>query len=388
VIHWQESAEIFSRLSGVAAAGGRAALATVVRIVGSAYRRPGARLLVEAGGESLGGVSGGCLEADVREVAAQVLATGVPRLLHYDTGAGDEPIGLGLGCRGLVDVFVQPATEGPLAELAPAWRRRLAADEAFVAVTVVGGAAGVGAARLVGHDGGGDGSFGDEELDRAAVALAAGRLAAAGAAMHSAGSERPPVAPLADGTARRAAAACEEIAGRLVFVEPLTPPPHLVVCGAGDDAVPLVALAASAGFRVSVLDHRQRLLDEERFPAAWRRGTVRPEDGGASAELPPAGRSLGVVMTHSLAHDREWVRRLLAAGLPYVGLLGPRERAAEVRREIGAEGDERLHGPVGLDLGADGPRQVAVSVVAELLAVLSGRRPRPLTERKAAIHAG
>ncbi|HEX6202146.1 MAG TPA: XdhC family protein, partial [Thermoanaerobaculia bacterium] len=285
----------------------------------------------------------------------------------------DEPIGLGLGCRGLVDVFVQPATEGPLAELAADWRRRLAADEAFVAVTVVGGAAGAGATRLVGHDGGGDGSLDAERLDRAAVALAAERLAAA---MHPAG-----------GTAR-AAAGCEEIAGRLVFVEPLTPPEHLVVCGAGDDAVPLVALAASAGFRVSVLDHRPRLLDEVRFPAAWRRTTVRPEDGGTPAELAPAGRSLGVVMTHSLAHDREWVRRLLAAGLPYVGLLGPRERAAEVRREIGAEGDERLHGPVGLDLGADGPRQVAVSVVAELLAVLSGRRPRPLTERKAAIHAG
>lgn len=387
MIHWQESAEIFSRLSGVAAAGGRAALATVVRIVGSAYRRPGARLLVEAGGESLGGVSGGCLEADVREVAAQVLATGTPRLLHYDTGAGDEPTGLGLGCRGLVDVFVQPATEGPLAELAPVWRRRLAADEAFAAVTVVGGAEGVGATRLVGRDGGGDGSLGDEVLDRAAVALAVERLAAAGAPMHPAGGERPPAAHPAGGTARGAAAGCEEIAGRLVFVEPLTPPPHLVVCGAGDDAVPLVALAAEAGFRVSVLDHRQRLLDEERFPAAWRRGTARPEDEPA-IELPPAGRSLGVVMTHSLAHDREWVRRLLAAGLPYVGLLGPRQRATELRREIGAEGDERLYGPVGLDLGADGPRQVAVSVVAELLAVLAGRRPRHLAERRAAIHAG
>lgn len=360
MIHWQESAEVFSRLAEIAAAGGRAALATVVRIVGSAYRRPGAKLLVEPGRGSLGSVSGGCLEADVREVAAQVLASGSPRLLHYDTGAGDDPVGLGLGCRGRIEVFVQPATEGPLAAVAAEWRRRLAGDQAFAAATVVGGAEGVGETRLFGG-GGDDAESRPESAGDALAGAMAGRLRG------------------------DAPSGCVELDGRLVFVERLEPPTHLVVCGAGDDAVPLVELAASAGFRVTVLDHRHGLLAGGRFPRAWRVEAARPEDDGL--ELPPPERTLGVVMTHSLAHDRAWVRRLLAAGLPYVGLLGPRERARELAVAIGAEGDERLHGPVGLDIGTDGPRQVAVSVVAELLAALSGRAPRHLAEREAAIHA-
>jgi xanthine dehydrogenase accessory factor len=106
------------------------------------------------------------------------------------------------------------------------------------------------------------------------------------------------------------------------------------------------------------------------------------------AALPPAGRSLAVVKTHSLAHDREWARRLLAAGVPYVGLLGPRARTESILRDIGAPGDERVFGPVGLDLGADGPRQVAISIVAELLGVIARREPRHLSQRAEAIHVG
>ena len=371
MIHWQESAEVFSRLAELETRGAAAALATVVRVSGSAYRRAGAKLLVAADGASLGGVSGGCLEADVREVAARVIAGDEPRLLHYDTSAGDDDVlGLGLGCRGRVEVFVQPATTGPLAVLAAAWRRRLAADAPFAAVTVVAGEAGEaggapGATALVGDDGSFDGSLGGPLVGfarrNAAAWLAAGR----------------PVSAEAD--------------GRLLFVEVLAPPPHLVVCGAGDDAEPLVELAAGAGFRVTLVDHRSALVTAERFPHAARRAAARPDD--PELALPPAGRSLAVVMTHSLAHDRGWTGRLLAAGLPYVGLLGPRDRTAEIRRGLaaragaGARLDERLYGPVGLDLGADGPRQVAISIVAELLAVVAGRRPRHLTERGAAIHA-
>ena len=97
-----------------------------------------------------------------------------------------------------------------------------------------------------------------------------------------------------------------------------------------------------------------------------------------------------MVKTHSLAHDREWARRLLAAGLPYVGMLGPRERTETILREIGAadRDTERVFGPVGLDLGADGPRQVAISIVAELLAFIAQRQPRHLCERREAIHVG
>ena len=110
--HWQETADIVGRVLHFASLGRRAALATVVEISGSSYRRPGAKFLVEDNGRTLGGVSGGCLEADVREVAQQVIAAGVPQLLHYDTGSDDTALwGLGLGCNGSVDIFVQPSTD-------------------------------------------------------------------------------------------------------------------------------------------------------------------------------------------------------------------------------------------------------------------------------------
>lgn len=361
--HWKETAEILSRLAELKASGRRAALATVVGIAGSGYRRSGAKFLIEETGATLGSVSGGCLEADVREVAKAVLETGAPSLRHYSTG-GDEAAagGLGLGCNGLVDIFVQPATEGPLAELAAPLLELLAGDAPFALLTVIDGEESLGATRVLSPEETAYGSLGSAELDRLAAESARGLLPGGRSAVQT-------------------------IAGHGIFVEVLPPPPHLVICGAGDDARPLVAYAADAGFRVTLLDHRPALLEPAWFPQASQRLLARP--GDPEIVLPPAGRSLAVVKTHSLAHDREWARRLLAAGLPYVGMLGPRERTEVILREIGAGPAEtgRVFGPVGLDLGADGPRQVALSIVAELLAFIAQRAPRHLSERRQAIHA-
>lgn len=356
--HWKETAEVLSRLAELTAAGRRAALATVVHIVGSAYRRPGAKFLIEEMGDTLGSVSGGCLEADVREVAKVVLETGRPSLRHYSTGADEDVVwGLGLGCNGLVDVFIQSATEGPLADLAGWIWELLKGDSPFVIATVVDGE-GLGSALAVGPEAA-QGSLGSADLD-ALVVEKARSLAPAG---------RSGAHPVGD---------------RQVFFEVLPPPPHLIVCGAGDDARPLVAYAADAGFRVTLVDHRQGLMNPAWFPQAARLVLARPEE---PADLPPAERSLAVVKTHSLTHDREWARRLLTAELPYVGLLGPRARTESILKEIGMPGDGRVYGPVGLDLGADGPRQVALAIVAELLAFTAGREPKHLSERKEAIHA-
>jgi xanthine dehydrogenase accessory factor len=460
--HWQESAEILARLAELAAAGQRAALATVVSIAGSAYRRPGAKLLIEEAGGTVGSVSGGCLEADVREVAREVIASGRPSLRHYNTGADEDVVwGLGLGCNGLVDVLVQPASEGPLADLADRLRELFAGEGAFALATVVDGEE-LGASLVVGP--------GD---------AVAGSLVARGAAAdppREAGLPGPagarqglPAAPAADsdldrlvveharGLVAAGRSGVQRIAGREVFVEVLPPPPHLIVCGAGDDARPLVAYAADAGFRVTVVDHRAGLMApgggliggegsaagpvgsagslpsagsligsagsqpgadggtsgrSEWFPKAARLIVARPDE--PELALPPAAHSLAVVKTHSLAHDREWVRRLLAAGLPFVGVLGPRARTEAILGDLAAgpvgsagslpsagaiggtpgrsgesgnEGKGRVFGPVGLDLGADGPRQVALSIVAELLAFVAGREPRHLRERREGIHA-
>jgi xanthine dehydrogenase accessory factor len=362
--HWRETAEILSRLAELKTAGERAALATVVHIVGSAYRRPGAKFLIEETGETLGSVSGGCLEADVREIAKRVLETGTPSLRHYQTGADEDMVwGLGLGCNGSVDVFVQTATEGPLAARTGDLQQLLAGDAPVAVLTVVDvgeGGENAGATLVLGPDGTVRGSLGAADLDRLGAECAA---------------ELVP----------RGRSSLQTLAGREVFCEVLPPPPHLLVCGAGDDARPLVDYAVDAGFRVTLFDHRPALLAPEDFPQAARRVLARPDD--PAIDLPPAGHSLAVVKAHSLAIDREWARRLLAAGVPYIGMLGPRARTESILRDLGTDGEGRVYGPVGLDLGADGPRQVALAIVAELLAFLAGREPRHLNERQEAIHA-
>lgn len=338
--HWKETSDILSRLILLAEAGRKAALATVVRIEGSAYRRPGAKFLVDEDGRAWGSVSGGCLEADVREVALEVMRSGVPRLLQYETGGDDGSVfSLGLGCSGSVEIFVQKATSDDALEAARDALDRLSGDRSFCLSTVLRGE-GAGHVRVF------EPADGDDD----------------------AGAGRTESVP--------------------VFVETLTPPPHLFVFGAGDDAIPLCSYAADTGFRVTLVDHRPEALSRDRFPAAFRFEARRPEE--TLAGLLVGARTLAVVKTHSFASDREWMRQLLGAGVPYIGLLGPRARGAKILSEIGADTSaaERVFTPVGLDLGAEGPEQVAISVVAELLAVHSSRQPWSLREREGAIHAG
>ena len=365
--HWQETSQILGRVIELAAAGRRAALATVVRIRGSAYRRAGAKLLVEERGATRGGVSGGCLEADVREIALTVLREGTPRLRHYDTGGDDRTVwGLGLGCNGAVDIFVQPVTPADALEAARRVRALLAEDAAFAVSTVVRGPSTVLGRVLVSGHALPAGSTGIPALDR--------EIAGCAQAVLEAGESQ-----------------CYDIGSTGVFTEVHVPPPRLVICGAGDDAIPLAAFASQVGYRVTVVDHRPAYLSPDRFPEAERTDR-RPADGLDGLPLGP--RTHAVVMTHSFGHDREWIRRLLDSDVAYIGLLGPVARRDEILEQIGAAGEpsdatetDRLFAPVGLDLGADGPEQVAVSILAELLAVRAASAPRHLRERAGVIHA-
>ncbi|MBI2402900.1 MAG: XdhC family protein [Gemmatimonadetes bacterium] len=360
--HWQETSRIFQAVARLADEGRDAAMATVVRIWGSAYRRPGAKMLIADDGALAGCVSGGCLEADVREVALSVLRTGAPRLLHYETGADDQkPWGLGLGCNGAVDIFVQPATVAETREAAGCVRTLLRGDASFTVSTIVGGALGLGRILVVAANGKLAGSTEDAALDRAIAARARGMLADGSSQLHELGSVQ-------------------------VFTEVQVPPPNLLILGAGEDARPLALYAAEAGFRVAVVDHRPAYLEPGHYPVDARLLHARSDD--PSADLPLGPQTYAVVKTHSLAHDREWIRRLLASEVPYIGVLGPRARIEEALRQVGAEGDDRVFGPVGLDLGAEGPEQIALSIVAELLAAWSGREPRHLRQKEGVIHAG
>jgi xanthine/CO dehydrogenase XdhC/CoxF family maturation factor len=344
--------------------GARAAIAVLVQIEGSSYRRPGAKMLVASDGSRWGSLSGGCLEEDVRQIALEVMNEGAPRRLRYKTGSDDETVwGLGLGCEGVVDIYVQPATVSSYIHTLAPQRRLLQGEEPFSVATLIAapdleGSAGrrlvIAAESIVA------GSTGDSELDT----RVAGMIAAAG---------------------DRAGNWLHALGAATIFVESYVPPPSLIVIGAGDDAIPLVHLAADVGFRVYVVDHRSAYLADERFPAAWR--LVHASAAEGASELPRNSRTFAVVKTHSLNRDKDWVRALLSAPLPYVGLLGPRDRREEILSELAEDERGHVYGPVGLDLGAEGPEQVALSIVAELLAVVSGRRGGHLRDVGRPIHA-
>ena len=365
-----EIADVLAAIESLSAKGERMALATIVAVRGSTYRRPGARLLVPEEGAPVGNISGGCLEGDVADMARIVMEDGRARLAGWDLTADDDAVwGLGLGCNGAIEVFIEPADRA--AEVAHALRSALDEERPISLVTVLESAVDAvapGARLVVRPDGGIEGSLGDHAVD----------VEATSAALELLQAERSEIRTFAG-----------DVRG---FVEVLEPPLRLVVCGAGHDAIPLVQAASVAGWNVVVVDDRPAFLTQERFPGA--RGFVYvddPADVAKAANVDP--RSYVVVMTHNFLRDKEYLRSLLSSDAAYVAMLGPAARTQRLLMELADEGVavtepvlERLHGPAGLDLGAEGPEEIAQAIVAEIVAVKRGRRGGFLKERPTPIH--
>ena len=356
---WLETREVLDFLAALRRGeGARAALATVVRVRGSAYRHEGAKLAVSADGRSAGNVSGGCLEQDVREVALQVIRSGMPELRSY-CSAADEIAAwdLGVGCEGQVEVYVEPA------DARPRERELLDGRTPFAVATLIGMRDARWGMRLIVTSASAEGDLGSADLNTRVTAKARELLETGESGIH-------------------------EIGGRSIFFDVLIPPPQLVVLGAGDDARPLVRFAAEVGFRVVVVDRRAGMLTRERFPGAT--ALVRSTGDELDSAAPLDGECYAVVMNHNFAEDQAYLRALLKTPVSYIGMLGPRQRTDRMLHNLAAEGpvDEgRVYGPVGLDIGTDGAEQVALAVLAEVLAARSGRRARSLRERHAPIHA-
>ncbi len=350
------------------------AMATVMKVRGSAYRRPGARMLMTADGRTAGMISGGCLENDARERGLDVIATGRPVLVTYDSTAPEDIVfGLGLGCNGIVQVLIEPLIAGDdsglLAFLSACVARR---QMGRIATIFQADSAPLGARVLRWPDGRVTSTCADPAVAATLVTALQENVARRNAVR---GIDLP------DGSS----------AG--VLIETVAPPVPLIIFGAGDDAIPLAQAARLIGWHVTVIDARPAYATPERFPAADAVHCLRPEALAASTAVVFPPESMVMVMTHSFTRDKALLRDLLPRRLRYVGILGPKSRTRRLLDELADAGitftDEalaQLHGPAGLDIGAETPEEIAISILGEMQGVLSQRTGGALRDRTAPIH--
>jgi xanthine/CO dehydrogenase XdhC/CoxF family maturation factor len=342
-----------------------AVLATVVHVTGSAYRRPGARMLMIPGGRRVGCVSGGCLEGEILKKAWWFTESGAPVVRVYDTTSEDDAVWeFGLGCNGVVHVMLERIGGAEASETLRFLDRERAARKPCVVATVIrSGArsgAGVGSRLLLEDAGIAGGSLAGSSLE--------GRVLA-----HAAAALREKRSRLA------------HIEEADVFVEWVGPPLALVIFGAGHDAIPLVGFAARLGWDVTVADGRPSYAMPARFPGARR--VVRMESGNPLGDIAIDRETAVVMMTHNYPLDSVLLPRVLALGPRYLGMLGPRARADRLFAEMGIGAPACVHAPAGLDAGSESPEAIALSIAAEIQAERNCRPGGMLKDRQEPIHA-
>ena len=355
----RETDRILDAIRRVRQAGKRAALATVVRVRGSAYRREGARILVREDGSYECLLSGGCLEPAVADAAARVIETGQPVLAQYDLEE-DSVWSLGIGCSGAVDIYIERLDDTPTYR---AWLDVLERAEPAVLVKRLGNEP----AHLLVAERETVGTLGEPGLDRKAIESSRTRLQAS---CPQSGPDRFGQADL--------------------FFEVSAPPPGLVIFGAGSDAEPLARQGWELGFAVSVVDVRDAFLTTERFPHT---ALIPSHFSRFHESVRLTGRSCVLIMNHHLERDREALRFALSTEAPYVGVLGPRSRFHRLLNRLQVDGFiptasqlSRVRSPVGLALGAETPEEIALSILGEILAMHRGFDGGFLSGRETSLH--
>ena len=350
----------------------KAAMATVVKVHGSSYRRPGARMFITDDGRFTGAISGGCLEGDALSRASQIMCDGEPRIVTYDTSQKDgEEMAAGLGCNGIIDVLIEPLRRDRAEALFDALGRAADANRAAWVVSLL----------RCPHD-----------------------FAPGVAAVFSSGQ----ISPL-----RKFPAAAEDALSRRLhnlgeknhsFIEGLPtdvgefeflfeyirPSVKLYLFGGGYDMNPLIRLAKTLGWAVTVANDCPDRSDPALYPEAD--DVVKAERNTMGTYFPWDLESAAVIMSHNYNFDIAVLESLLRAPKrpPYIALLGPRKRFNQMREEIGDRGTafswDEVHNPAGLDLGAETPDEIALSITSEILAGLRGRSAGMLKDKTGFIH--
>ncbi len=367
--------KIFDKITELESSGRSYALATVVRVSGSTYRGHGARMLICDDGEMIGTISGGCLEGDVYTRAQEAMKTGQPQFISYDTTSEDDIYwGTGMGCGGVTEVFISAPKSGSAeSDTFLKIGQHLQYAKPIVVGTI----------------------FSAPSLHQSYLGTSI---------VFSGQNEENSLPPKGIHLAllNEAMTVMKEKKSRTlnhalpggdlqVLLEYIAPPLPLVIFGGDHDVFPMITAGRRLGWDVTVVERREALATVERFPEAHR--VVFWQDGEMPETLRINESTISVIMTHHYLTDKMILRRLLKSDCRYLGFLGPKKRANQVLNELRDEGMKigeaelsRLYHPVGLDIGAETAEEVALAIVAEILAVINGRNGGLLRERKGHIH--
>ncbi len=362
----KELQEIITNFEWLESSSTKTVLATVVDVKGSSYRLPGARMLIGENGEVFGTVSGGCLEADVLERAHRVLQTGTAEVFTYDTAEQENSVfSLNMGCRGIIRILL----ERPDSQLINFFRNLYETRQNGLVATLI------------------------ESSTKNGCKIGERLMLNAKNLVFSNFSTQMQEEILPDCiTAQNKKQSKHLITNNgEFFLEFISPPILLIIFGSGFDAVPLFETAKLLGWRVILVDHRAAFANKERFPKADEIIITHPRNLAEKIFIDE--NTVAVTMMHNYEHDKNILRFLLNSNARYVGALGPKRRTENILKEWSDAGEnyspqqlERLYAPIGLDIGADTPESIALSIIAEIKSVLENRKGCFLRERKGSIY--
>jgi xanthine/CO dehydrogenase XdhC/CoxF family maturation factor len=347
----------------------KVALATVVQVDGSAYRRPGARMLITETGELTGAISGGCLEGDALRKAQTVIFQQESMLVTYDTtDEDDQKFGIGLGCNGIIHVLIEPIDFQD--ELNPiALLEQAVSDRELVILATVFSVKNARSAQI------GTRFLKKESISKKKTdgieALLLEQIEAE-LASHSSGKNQ--ISMLDE--------------SRSIFIEVIHPPIRLLLFGAGNDTIPLTKMASLLGIEVILIDGRANQATESRFPTVSKIKVSPAETALEGIEVD--AQTVALLMTHNFEYEAIVLETLLSKNLSYLGMLGPKKKSEKLHEHLTSKGLQfdwsNVYSPVGLDLGAENSEEIALSALSEIKAVLAGKMGTFMREKQGPIH--
>lgn len=347
----------------------KTALATVVHVEGSSYRRPGARMLVTEDGELTGAISGGCLEGDALRKALLAINQQQNKLVTYDTmDEEDTAIGIQLGCNGIVHILFEPIDTAK--ENNPIVLLEKAAVQITNSIVVT----------LFNLDG--------SQIQYGTCLFVAGNFRYGKIEVSAINNEieEDIAAVSANNYSVIQQYAAENISA---LIELIKPPVELIIAGAGNDAFPLVQMAHVLGWHTTIVDGRKTHANTQRFPGVKRIVVAKPAD--AVNQITINEQTVFVLMSHNYNYDLAMLKELIHTNSGYIGVLGPKKKLQKMLDELRLQGmdtgnTDKIYGPTGLDIGAETAEEIALSIIAEIKAVLSNKNAGTLRDKNGFIH--